>query len=323
MNISSPETEAKRARIHNQKEPVCVLDASTYVGFWILKGLLHRGYTVHAAIQNNGESEITRKIREMGRLEERLVVFVADVLDYHSILEALKGCCGLFHAVDHSHNSEGYDERMMELEVRGTINVLEACSQTETVEKIVFSSSVAAAVWREKICSEDEIDERSWSDAEYCRKMKLWYALAKTLSERAAWALAMDRMLNMVSINAALILGPGVTHQNPGSTISYLKGAAQMYEHGVLAYVDISFLVDAHISAFEDPSASGRYFCFNKIVNKEEECIKLVESLKPLISLPEGYNCEEVAVYPQRLRSKKLGRLFNGSLHAKQMMETN
>ncbi|ERN07135.1 hypothetical protein AMTR_s00019p00124960 [Amborella trichopoda] len=112
MNISSPETEAKRARIHNQKEPVCVLDASTYVGFWILKGLLHRGYTVHAAIQNNGESEITRKIREMGRLEERLVVFVADVLDYHSILEALKGCCGLFHAVDHSHNSEGYDVRI-------------------------------------------------------------------------------------------------------------------------------------------------------------------------------------------------------------------
>ena len=35
---------------------VCVLDASTYVGFWILKGLLSRGYTVHAAIQKfNGK----------------------------------------------------------------------------------------------------------------------------------------------------------------------------------------------------------------------------------------------------------------------------
>lgn len=37
-----------------EKPVVCVLDASTYVGFWILKGLLSRGYTVHAAIQENG-----------------------------------------------------------------------------------------------------------------------------------------------------------------------------------------------------------------------------------------------------------------------------
>lgn len=44
--------------------------------------------------------------------------------------------------------------------------------------------------------------------------MQLWYALAKTLSEQAAWALAVDRMLNMVSINAGLVLGPAVALQN-------------------------------------------------------------------------------------------------------------
>ena len=37
-----------------EKAVVCVLDASTYVGFWILKRLLSKGYTVHAAIQRNG-----------------------------------------------------------------------------------------------------------------------------------------------------------------------------------------------------------------------------------------------------------------------------
>lgn len=35
--------------------PVCVLDASTYVGFWVLKGLLSRGFRVHAAMQTNGQ----------------------------------------------------------------------------------------------------------------------------------------------------------------------------------------------------------------------------------------------------------------------------
>lgn len=45
----------------NQEKPIsccCVLDASTYVGFWILKRLLTRGYSVHAAIRKNGKKNI-------------------------------------------------------------------------------------------------------------------------------------------------------------------------------------------------------------------------------------------------------------------------
>lgn len=59
-----------------------------------------------------------------------------------------------------------------------------------------------------------------------------------------------------------------------------------MYENGVLAFVDVNFLVNVHIRAFEDRSTCGRYFCFNQIVNTEEEAIKLAQSLSPLISLP-------------------------------------
>ncbi|KAH7545667.1 hypothetical protein FEM48_Zijuj01G0117900 [Ziziphus jujuba var. spinosa] len=220
-----------------EKPVVCVLDASTYVGFWILKGLLSRGYSVHAAIQDND-------------------------------------------------SPDAYDEVMVDLEVRGAINVVEASAQTQSVEKIIFTSSLTAAVWKENISSEKDVDERSWSNKEFCRKMKLWYALSKTQSEQAAWALAMDRMLNMVSINAGLVVGPGVTQQNPLSTMSYLNGADQMYENGVLAFVDVNFLADVHVRAFEDRSTCGRYFCFNQTVNTEEEAVKLAQSLSPLISLP-------------------------------------
>lgn len=47
------ETEAMVA-IDHEKSSVCVLDASTYVGFWVLKKLLAEGYRVHAAVQKNG-----------------------------------------------------------------------------------------------------------------------------------------------------------------------------------------------------------------------------------------------------------------------------
>lgn len=64
--------------------------------------------------------------------------------------------------------------------------------------------------------------------------IQLWYALAKTLSEQAAWALAMDRLLCMVSINAGLVLGPAVTQQNPQSTMFYLKGRNAHTSHSIV-----------------------------------------------------------------------------------------
>lgn len=68
-----------------------------------------------------------------------------------------------------------YQEKNADLEVRGAINVVEACAQTESTDKIVFSSSLTAAIWKDDISSQEDVDERSWSDPEFCRKLKvLW-----------------------------------------------------------------------------------------------------------------------------------------------------
>ena len=71
--------------------------------------------------------------------------------------------------------------------------------------------------------------------------MQRWHALAKTLSEKTAWALAMDRGVDMVAINAGMLLaapgpglGLGLTAAHP-----YLKGAPDMYDGGILATVDV------------------------------------------------------------------------------------
>lgn len=72
--------------------------------------------------------------------------------------------------------------------------------------------------------------------------IQLWYALAKTLSEQAAWALAMDRLLCMVSINAGLVLGPAVTQQNPQSTMFYLKGRDAHTSHSIVTLSCTKFM---------------------------------------------------------------------------------
>ena len=55
------EIEATTVNMNQEKPTVCVLDASTYVGFWVLKGLLFKGYPVHAAIQKNGNLSLQMK----------------------------------------------------------------------------------------------------------------------------------------------------------------------------------------------------------------------------------------------------------------------
>jgi len=104
----------------------------------------------------------------------------------------------------------------------------------------------------------------------------LWHALSKTLAEKTAWALAMDRGVNMVSVNAGFVMSPDLSIKNP-----YLKGAAEMYEDGVFVTVGLNFLVDAHICIYEDVSSYGRYLCFNHVVNRHEDAVELASMLTP------------------------------------------
>lgn len=68
-------------------------------------------------------------------------------------------------------------EFMGEVEVRAAHNVLEACAQTDTIHKVVFTSSVTAVIWRDDLTnstsSSSDFDERNWSDINLCKNLKV------------------------------------------------------------------------------------------------------------------------------------------------------
>nr|CAD1818556.1 unnamed protein product [Ananas comosus var. bracteatus] len=129
----------------------------------------------------------------------------------------------------------------------------------------------------------------------------LWHALAKTLSEKTAWALAMDRGVDMVSVNAGLVVDPMLSADNP-----YLKGAVEMYDDGVLVTVAIDFLADAHIAVYESPSAYGRYLCFDRSICRPEDTIKLAQMLSP----PPPPTLPQAEVIQKRIQNKKLSKVM-------------
>ncbi|XWS58717.1 hypothetical protein CRYUN_Cryun08bG0058500 [Craigia yunnanensis] len=274
---------------------VCVMDASGHLGSILVHLLLQRGYSVHAAVQHHGYS-------------------VQIPFDYHSITNALKGCRGLFYCFEPPSDHSTYDkhvgclvrEFMAEVEVRAAHNVLEACAQTDTMEKVVFTSSVTAVIWNEgRNTASFDLDERNWSDINFCKKFKLWHALSKTLAEKSAWALAIDRGINMVTINGGLLMTPDLTITNP-----YLKGAAEMYEDGVFVTVDLRFIADAHICVFEDISCYGRYLCFNHVINCSHDADKLAQMLLPSSDTSPPQSSEAIRIYQQRISNKKLNNMM-------------
>ncbi|PON48009.1 Hopanoid-associated sugar epimerase [Parasponia andersonii] len=286
---------------------VCVMDASGELGLGLVQRLIQRDYTVHAVVQSHGDHHIKLNFDEIScAYKNKLKIFQSDPFDYQSIIDALRGCSGLFYTFEPPQDQPTYDECMADVEVRAAHNVLEACAQTDTIDKVVFTSSITAVVWRsDRTSILSDLDERHWSDVNLCRNFKLWHGLSKTLAEKTAWALAMDRGVNMVSINAGLVRGPHLSITNP-----YLKGAAEMYEDGVFVTVDLDFLLDAHICIFEDVSSYGRYLCFNHIINRPEDALQLARKLAPSTPAPPQSYEEDKRIIQERINNKKLNKLM-------------
>lgn len=69
-------------------------------------------------------------------------------------------------------------EFMAEIEVRAAHNVLEACAQTHTIHKVVFTSSATAVFWKDN--GHVDVDERNWSDVSFCKTFKVLHPPATT-----------------------------------------------------------------------------------------------------------------------------------------------
>jgi len=131
-------------------------------------------------------------------------------------------------------------------------------------------------IWETKWVGREDGMRRKWQKWIIECFVQLWHGVSKTMAEKSAWALAMDRGVNMVSINAGLLMTHDLSIQHP-----YLRGAAEMYEDGVFVTVDLPFLVDAHICVYEEVSSYGRYLCFNHIINTHDDAVQLAQKLTP------------------------------------------
>ncbi|KAK3035177.1 hypothetical protein RJ639_034565 [Escallonia herrerae] len=269
---------------------VCVTGASGFVASWIVKFLLQRGYTVKASVRNPNDPNKIGHLLALDGAKERLHMFKANLLEEGSFDAEISGCDGVFHtASPFFYAAADPQAELIDPAVNGTLNVLGACAKAPSVKRVVVTSSVAAvAINRRPKTADVVIDETWWSDPDFSREMKLWYVLSKTLAEDAAWKFAKEKGIDMVTMNPAMIIGPLLqpTLNTSATEILGMINGAKTFPNSSMGWVNVKDVANAHIQAFEIPSASGRY-CLVERVAHYSEVVDILRKLYPSYKLPE------------------------------------
>ncbi|XP_022153022.1 cinnamoyl-CoA reductase 1-like [Momordica charantia] len=269
---------------------VCVTGASGYIASWIVKFLLRRGYTVKASVRDPSDPIKTAHLLALDGAAERLHLFKANLLEEGSFDSAVQGCEGVFHtASPFFHSVSDPQAELIDPALKGTLNVLKSVAKSSTVKRVVLTSSIAAVAYNEKPRTPDVVVDETWfSSPEVCKELKLWYVLSKTLAEEAAWNFVREKGIDMVTINPAMVIGPLLqpTLNTSAEAILNLISGAQTFPNSTFGWVNVKDVANAHIQAYEIPSASGRYCLVERVIHYSGT-VKILRDLYPSLKLPD------------------------------------
>ncbi|PIA48431.1 hypothetical protein AQUCO_01400787v1 [Aquilegia coerulea] len=264
-------------------QTVCVTGAGGFIASWLVKLLLEKGYTVKGTVRNPDDPKNCH-LKDLEGAKERLVLCKADLLDYESLREAIKGCHGVFHTASPVTDDP---EQMVEPAVNGTKYIIDAAAEAG-VRRVVFTSSIGAVTMNPSRGPDVVVDESCWSDLDFCKITKNWYCYGKTVAEQAAWEMAKEKGVDLVVVNPVLVMGPLLQPTVNASIIhilKYLTGSAKTYANSVQAYVDVRDVALAHVLVYETPSASGRFLCAESVLHRGE-VVEILSKFFPEYPIP-------------------------------------
>ncbi|KAG9405442.1 hypothetical protein AC1031_003334 [Aphanomyces cochlioides] len=250
-------------------EQVCVTGGSGFIGAYCVKMLLERGYRVHTTVRDPTNAKKVAHLKALEGATDRLTIFQAELLEEGSFSPAIQGCSVVLHTASPVDLKSDQRHELVEPAVRGTLNVLKSALLTSNVRRVVLTLSIAAVGGH---CGtkppEHVFTEADWSNLELMEKNRMWYSVSKTLAERAAWEFMdslVDSPFDLVTICPAWVHGPMLQ-----PALNERFGNVKEIERTERTVVDVRDVALAHIAAFENPQASGRYLLVASSPTEEE-----------------------------------------------------
>ncbi|KAG8501534.1 hypothetical protein CXB51_004033 [Gossypium anomalum] len=300
-----------------QDKLVCVTSGVSFLGLALVNRLLLRGYSVRILVDNQEDVEKLREMQVSGEMmmacNNKISVVMAKQTEIQGLMEAFDGCRGVFHTsafVDPSGIS-GYSKSMAEIEVKASENVMKACARTASVRNCVLTSSLLACIWRDS----PNMIFPFWLIM-ILGAMKHFVYLMQT---KVQISMLRDKYVGWASVLTSTQNSRLSRHRYDSLRthlwFAFGKLKAEKYAKGLLATVDVIRLAEAHVAVFEamNKTAFGRYICFDRIIERDEEAEKLASE----IGIPPNRICgNSLEFIPTHfeLSNKKLNNLMSRTI---------
>ncbi len=265
--------------------PVLVTGATGYVAGRLIEKLLTQGLTVHAAVRDPNNPEKLKHLNELAnKLNGSIRYFKSELLEKGSYAHAMQGCELVYHTASPFTSKVNDPQRdLVDPALIGTQNVLRQAAESDSIKRIVLTSSCAAIYGDNadlKSILSGVFTEANWNTTSSLENGA--YSYSKTIAEKEAWRISksQDRW-DLVTINPSLVLGPGI---NPKGTSESFNLITQLgngtLKSGVpdigMGVVDVRDVATAHYLAGFTPAAQGRYI----ISGHNSSFLEIAEILK-------------------------------------------
>ena len=280
----------------DKTKPVLVTGATGYVAGWLVKLLLEKGITVHAAVRDpDNKNKIDHLLQLAKKTKGKLKFFKTDLLEEDSYTKAMKGCELVYHtASPFTSKIKDPEKDLLNPAKLGTRNVLQSANLVKSVKRVVVTSSCAAIYG-------DNIDLQSTPGNIYTEE--IWntssslhhqaYSYSKVMAEKEAWSIQQQqKRWDLVVINPSLVIGPALNLDSITSeSFNILKQFGDgSIKPGVpnlgIGVVDVRDLAFAHFQAGFLAKASGRHIVSGYNTSLLEMAKALVPSFGEEYPLP-------------------------------------
>ena len=235
---------------------ILLTGATGLLGSHIAYELLQQGKKIRALKRKDSNSVLTEKIfsfytNEHIELLNAIEWVEGDVLDLGSLEDAMVGITHVYHCAAMVSFLPKEKDKMMQVNIEGTANVVNAAMHAG-VKKLCHISSIAALG---STIDESLITEETWWKN---NPSNSYYAISKYGAEREVWRAA-EEGLNVVIVNPSFIIGPGDTSKSSSEAFGILRKGASWYTNGVNGYVDVRDVAHAAIKLIESDVLNQRF----------------------------------------------------------------
>lgn len=226
-----------------------ITGATGLVGSYLARYLIAGGEKVRALKRE------TSDIKLVADVADKIEWIDGDITDIDILIKAMEGVHYVYHCAAIISYVSKDRQRLMDVNVSGTANVVNACLDLP-VEKMIFISSIAA-IGRTGLSGEHVRESNKWEDAAVTSD----YSKSKYLAEREVWR-GIAEGLNTVIVNPSIIIGSGEWNSGSCRLFTTVFKGFKFYTEGITGYVDVRDVVRISCLLMES-NISGERFILN------------------------------------------------------------